>query len=207
MKQLLTRAALAAVLLAGPFALAGAAHADGHLLSEKVPSGTYTMDPQHGYVTFSYSHLGFSNPTLHFRTIDASIELDADDPAASNVNVTIDAESIDSGVEVFDGHLVGERWFNTAQFKDITFVSTALVQSEEGAGTLTGDLTIKGITKPVTLDVTLIAAGEHPAHQRDTVGVQATGMVLRSDFDLGAFAPAVSDEIAVTISGEFNLAE
>lgn len=201
------RHCLAAALVAGAFILPGSAAADGHLLSEKVPSGTYMLDPNHGYVTFSYSHLGFSNPQLRFGTVHAEIELNADEPTSSGISVSIPVDSIDSGVEVFDGHLRGDRWFNAAEFADITFVSTELTQTDEGTGTLTGDLTIKGITKPVTLDVELIAAGEHPAHKKDTVGVNATGMVLRSDFDLGAFAPAVSDEVTIAISGEFNLEE
>lgn len=203
MKRFITSAALAASVA---FAGIGIAAADGHLLSEKVDAGTYQMDVTHGYVTFSYSHFGLSNPQISFKTVDAQITLDADDPTASQVNVTIAADSIDSDVPVFNEHLNSDNWFNTAEHPEITFVSTGLTQSEDDhdAGTLTGDLTIKGITKPVTLDVTLLGAMEHPLSKKDTLGIQATGSVLRSDFDLGAYAPAVSDEIAITISGEFN---
>lgn len=202
MKRILISAALGATFMAGALALPAAA--DGHALSEKVPTGAYKMDPGHGYVTFTYNHLGFSNPQLRFRTVDANLDLNADDPATSSVAVTIAANSIDSGVDVFDDHLNSADWFNTEEFGEITFASTALTQTEHGSGTLTGDLTIKGITKPVTLDVTLIGAGPHPLNQKNTVGVEATGTVLRSDFDLGAYAPAVSDEVHITISGEFN---
>lgn len=169
-----------------------------------VPTGTYKMDTEHGYVTFTYSHIGFSNPVVQFETVDANLELNADDPAASGINVTIDPASVDSGVERFDGHLVGEDWFNVAAHPTITFVSTGLTQADGTTGTLTGDLTIKGITKPVTLDVTLLKAGTHPLSQKPTVGVEATTTILRSDFDLGAYAPAVSDEVTITVSGEFN---
>jgi len=201
------RASAKASLLAASLAFAGAAFADGHALSEKVSSGDYVMDVTHGYVTFSYNHLGFSNPQLRFRTVDATLDLNAEDPAASTVNVKIAADSIDTGVDIFDEHMNSADWLDTATHPEITFVSTALEQSDSGTGTLTGDLTIKGVTKPVTLDVTLIGAGPHPLNQKETVGVEATGTVLRSDFDLGAYAPAVSDEVKILISGEFNKVE
>jgi len=201
------RASAKASLLAASLAFAGAAFADGHALSEKVSSGDYVMDVTHGYVTFSYNHLGFSNPQLRFRTVDATLDLNAEDPAASSVNVKIAADSIDTGVDIFDEHMNSADWLDTATHPEITFVSTALEQSDSGTGTLTGDLTIKGVTKPVTLDVTLIGAGPHPLNQKETVGVEATGTVLRSDFDLGAYAPAVSDEVKILISGEFNKVE
>lgn len=201
MKRLLTTAALATSMA---FAGIGIASADGHQLSEKVSAGTYKMDVTHGYVTFTYSHFGLSNPQVSFKTVDANITLDAEDPTASAVNVTIAAASIDSDVDVFNEHLNSDNWFNTAEHPEITFVSTALTQADGTTGTLTGDLTIKGITKPVTLDVTLLGAMEHPLSKKDTLGIQATGTVLRSDFDLGAYAPAVSDEVTITISGEFN---
>lgn len=176
-------------------------------LEDKVVSGTYSMDPTHGYVTFSYNHLGFSNPQLRFRTVDAKLTLDAENPAASSVDVVIDATSIDSGVDVFDEHLNSTDWLDTATFPEITFASTGLTQIDETTGTLTGDLTMKGITKSVTLDVTLIGAGMHPIAQKDTVGIEARGTVLRSDFGVAAYAPAVSDEVHILISGEFNKTE
>ncbi|MEL7129219.1 MAG: YceI family protein [Pseudomonadota bacterium] len=203
-----SRTSLAAALLAGSLTLAGSASADGHALSEKVSSGTYVMDKTHGYVTFTYSHFGLSNPQISFDNVDAVLTLDADDPTKSSVNVTIDAASVDSGVEVFNDHLNNdEKWLNTGTFPEITFVSTGLTQADDSTGTLTGDLTVKGVTKPVTLDVTLLGAKEHPISKVETVGVQATTTILRSDFDAGAFAPAVSDEMVITISGEFNKAE
>lgn len=211
MKRLFVSAALASTLLIAP---AIADHNGDHAHSEEahglaIASGTYSLDPQHGYVTFTYSHLGLSNPQISFKTVDANIALDAENPAASSVNVTIAADSIDSDVPIFNQHLNSDNWFDTAKHPEITFVSTSLTQDAEDAnkGTLIGDLTVKGVTKPVTLDVTLLGAMEHPLSKKDTLGINATGTVLRSEFDLGAYAPAVSDEIAITISGEFNKVE
>jgi len=208
MKRFMTRTAVAA-LLAGGLALGGIASADDHALSEKVSAGTYQMDKSHGYVTFSYSHFGLSNPQISFKDVDANITFDPENPAASSVNVTIAANSIDSDVAVFNDHLNSENWFDTAKFPEITFVSTSLTQdaADSAEGTLTGDLTIKGITKPVTLDVTLLGAMEHPLSKKDTLGINATTTVLRSEFDMGAYGQAVSDEVTITISGEFNKTE
>ena len=200
MKRILASAALAASLLVG------AACADEHLLAETVPTGTYKMDPTHGYVTFTYSHFGLSNPQIAFQSVDANLTLDAGNPAASSVNVTIAANSIDSDVDIFNEHLNSDNWFDTAAFPKITFVSTGLTQDAEDhtKGTMTGDLTIKDVTKSVTLDVTMLGSvAEHPVKKVPTIGVEATTTVLRSDFGLGAY-PAVGDEITITISGEFN---
>lgn len=209
MKRFITHSALAATLLAGGLSMVSPAQADEHALSEKVSAGTYVMDKTHGYVTFSYSHFGLSNPQVSFKTVDANVTLDPENPASSAVNVTIAANSIDSDVEIFNEHLNSDKWFDTAKYPEITFVSKSLSQDAQDhtKGTLTGDLTVKGVTKPVTLDVTLLGAMEHPLSKKDTLGINATTTVLRSDFGLGAYAPAVSDEVTITISGEFNKAE
>jgi len=90
----------------------------------KVPSGVYTLDSSHGYITFTYSHLGFSNPRVGFNSFDTKLELDSDDPENSTIGVTIDASSIDSRVAEFNKHLNGSDFFNTAEHPTITFEST-----------------------------------------------------------------------------------
>ncbi|MBL4854097.1 MAG: YceI family protein [Robiginitomaculum sp.] len=169
-----------------------------------VPSGAYTMDKTHGYVTFSYSHFGLSNPQLRFRDIDATLVLDADVPENSQLNVVIDAASIDSGVDVFDEHLNSPDWFNTAKHGKITFKATGFTRSSAAAGTMSGDLTIMGITKPLTLDVTLLAAKLHPFTKVPAIGIEARGTLKRSDFGLGNYAPGVTDKVDLLISAEFH---
>ncbi len=168
-----------------------------------VPSGTYTMDKTHGYVTFSYSHFGFSNPQLRFRDIDAVLDLDADKPESSNLTVMIDAKSIDSGVDVFDEHLNSSDWFDTAKYGEISFKSTSFTRASATTGSIAGDLTIMGITKPLTLDVTLLVAKPHPFKKVPALGIEARGMLKRSDFGLGKYAPGVSDQVDLFISAEF----
>ncbi len=168
-----------------------------------VPSGTYTMDKTHGYVTFSYSHFGFSNPQLRFRDIDAVLGFDADKPETSNLTVMIDAKSIDSGVDVFDEHLNSPDWFDTDKHGEITFKSTNFTRASATTGTMSGDLTIMGITKPLTLDVTLLVAKPHPFKKVPAIGIEARGTLKRSDFGLGKYAPGVSDQVDLLISSEF----
>ncbi len=168
-------------------------------------SGTYTAEAKHRYITFSYSHGGYSNPWLRWREWDADLNWNADDPASSSVNVTIDATSIDTGVDVFDGHLKGERFFDVENHPQITFVSTSLEQTSDNTGKMIGDLTIKGITKPVELDVVFRKDGFDTRKSLYKLGFSASANVLRSDFDVDFLAPSVSDEVVITIEAEFIL--
>ena len=172
-----------------------------------ISSGTYVNDDTHTYVTFSYSHMGLSNPVLTFTDVDATVILDASDATKSTLNVDIDPVSISSGVDEFNSHLESEDFFDVKKFTDISFKSTKLTMSSDTTGTVTGDLTIKGITKPVTLDVTLNGAMVHPMKNIDAFGIEATGSVKRSDFGLGAYVPVVSDEVDLAITVEFLKAE
>ncbi|MEM6512321.1 MAG: YceI family protein [Pseudomonadota bacterium] len=169
-----------------------------------LPSGTYKVDPRHGYLLFSYSHFGLSEPQVGFNAFEAAIDLDADDPTQSGVEVTVDVASVDSRVDVFDDHLRGEDWFDAEAHPEITFSATSITVSEGGYA-ISGDVTIKGITKPVTLSASIASLENHPIQRVPAIGVSATGTVNRSDFDLGAYAPAVSDEISLTIEAEFLL--
>ena len=166
-----------------------------------ISSGEYVMDKTHGYVTFSYSHLGYSHPILRFDDVEASVTLDTGNPAASSLNVAIDPASVNSGIEKFDTHLKSGDMFDVESYPGITFTSTAI---DLDAGTLTGDLTIKDVTKPVTLDVTLNGAGEHPMKGSDHFGITATATVDRRDWGLDYFAPAVGTDVDIRIEAEFE---
>lgn len=190
----LIRSFCAATLLALPFSVS----AD---LSD-VPSGEYTLDSSHGYITFTYSHLGFSNPRVGFNRFDTKLVLDSGNPENSTIEVTIDASSIDSRVSDFNEHLNGSDFFNTAEYPTITFKSTKVEATGENSFAVTGDLTIRGTTKPVTLATTINKAANHPMRNVPTVGVSASAKLLRSAWDLGAYVPAVSDEIELSIEVE-----
>lgn len=169
----------------------------------EAPSGTYMSEERHRYITFSYSHNGYSNPWLRWRNWDATLDWNAENPSASSVSVVIDATSIDSGVDVFDGHLNGENFFDTANHPEITFVSTSVQQTGETTGTIEGELTIKGTTKPVTLYATFNNAGFDQRKNAHKLGFSGKTTVKRSDFGVDLLAPAVSDEVDIVIEAEF----
>lgn len=170
-----------------------------------VPSGEYGLDKTHGYITISYSHLGFSNPHVGFDSFEVSLHADADNPENSNVNVLIDAKSINSRVEEFDGHLNDSHFFDTANYPEITFASTGITSTGENTFDITGNLTMKGITKPVTLNATINKAAEHPMSGVPIIGVTAIAQVLRSEWGLGYAVPMVSDEVSIFIDVELPL--
>lgn len=172
-----------------------------------VPSGNYQVDPTHAYVNFQYNHLGLSNPTLSFDDFTVDLELDNAAPANSTVSVSIDTDSILTGSSIWKDHLTSDGWFNTAEFPTITFESTSVEMGDAGMYKVTGNATVKGITKPLTLDVTINAAMNHPMSGKPVIGLDATGSLLRSDFGLGKFAPNISDEVALNISVEMTKGE
>jgi len=181
------------LLVAALFAFSGAA------LAAPV---TYKLDPNHTNVIAQWSHFGFSNPSAHFGKADGTLVYDADDIGASSVQVTLPLAGLNSFVSEFDDHLRSADFFEAEKFPGATFKSTKVESAGEGKLSVTGDLTIKGITKPVVLDVTLNKVGEQPMAKRAAIGFDATGTVLRSDFGLGKYAPAVSDEVKLRITTE-----
>lgn len=167
-----------------------------------MPSGAYVLDKSHGYITFMYDHLGFSTPHVGFRSFDVSLDLDPANVENSKVSVLIDATSVDSRVDVFNGHLNGEDFFDTANHPEITFTSTNITATGANTFDITGDLMIKGITRAVTLNATLQKADMHPMRKVASIGVTADGTLSRSDFGLSRGVPNIGDEVTLHISVE-----
>lgn len=163
---------------------------------------TYKIDPTHTDVIAGWSHFGFSNPIAHFGQVDGSITYDPANVAASKVEVTIPLAGLNSHVPAFDEHLRSDDFFDAAKYPTITFKSTSVKANGKGKLLVTGDLTIKGITKPVTLKVTINKIGLQPMAQREAAGFAATATLKRSDFGLGKYAPNVSDEVTLSITTE-----
>ena len=166
-------------------------------------AGVYAADQGHAYITFAYDHMGYSRPRLQWAEFDAELNWNPDAPEDSAVEVEIDARSIDSRVEEFDKHLKGERFFDVSNHKKITFVSTGVERTGPTTGVMTGDLTIKGETRPVSLDVVFNKAG---ATQEGTpkLGFSAKTQLLRSEHGLGMFVPFVGDAVDIEIEIEFD---
>lgn len=168
---------------------------------------TYRIDPNHTDVIASWSHFGFSNPVAHFGQVDGSITYDPDNVGLSSVDVTIPLAGLNSHVAKFDEHLRGADFFDAEKFPDIRFKSTKVQAAGDRKLRVFGDLTVKGVTKPTVLDVTLNKVGPHPMTKRPTIGFDATTTLKRSDFGLDKYAPNVSDTVQIRITTEASVAK
>lgn len=162
----------------------------------------YVIDPGHTQVEFTWNHFGYSNITARFDKMEGSIVYDAEKPAASSATVKIAIDSVDAGVDKLDAHLKSPDFFDATKFASAEFKSTAVEAAGEGKLKVTGDLSIHGVTRPVTLDVTINKIAEHPMTKKPTAGFDASTTIKRSDFGVGAYAPNVSDEIRIEITTE-----
>lgn len=167
----------------------------------------YEIDPTHTQVQFTYSHLGFSNITGRFDQVQGDFRFDVADPTQSSVTITIPVQSISTGVDKLDEHLLKADFFDAAQFPTATFTSTGVTAAGEGKLAVAGDLTIHGVTRPVVLDVTINKIGEHPMRKRPAAGFDARATLKRSDFGVGAYVPMVGDEVTLSITVEAFQAE
>lgn len=162
----------------------------------------YTIDPSHSQVEITWNHLGFSNITARFDALEGRVVYDAENPSASSVSATVRIDSIDSGVDKLDQHLQADDFFDAAKFPTAQFTSTAVAVAGEGRLKLDGDLTIHGQTRPVSFEVTINKIGEHPMRKVPAAGFDATATIRRTEFGVGNYAPAVSDEIRIEITIE-----
>lgn len=162
---------------------------------------TYVIDTNHSMPRFEYSHLGYSLQLSRFDMVSGKITLDRAAKTGS-VDVTIDAKSVNTGSTLFNGHIQGEDFFDTAKYPTITFKSNKVNFDGEKVASVDGDLTIKGVTKPVTLTVNSFLCMPHPMLKKDACGATATTKVKRTDFNMGKYAPYVSDEVTLTIPVE-----
>lgn len=163
---------------------------------------TYKIDANHTDVVASWSHFGFSNPIAHFGKVDGNITYDPANVGASRVEVTIPLSGLNSHVPDFDDHLRSGDFFDAEKFPDITFKSTSVKAAGKGKLKVTGDLTIKGTTRPVVLNVTINKIAVQPMAKREAAGFSATTTIKRSDFGVGLYAPNVSDEVKLSITTE-----
>lgn len=167
----------------------------------------YTLDAGHSQIVFSYNHLGFSTTYGMFSGFDGEIMFDQEDPANSSVNVSMPVNSMLTGWEERFTHLMSPDFFNAGDGDMITFTSTGIEVTGDGAAKITGDLSINGMTKSVVLDTVLNQSAAHPMSTKPAAGFDATTTILRSDYGLGKFAPHVGDEVKVMISIEAAKAE
>jgi polyisoprenoid-binding protein YceI len=164
-------------------------------------SGSYVIDPLHSFARFEYNHWGYTTVGGRFDKTSGKIAIDTDKKTGS-VDVVIDARSVSAGSDEFNTHLQGPDYFDTAKHPTITFKSNTFTFEGDRLDRVEGDLTIKSITKPVTLVLTSFLCKMHPLFKKDYCGANATAKIKRSDFNAGKYAPFVADEVLLSISLE-----
>lgn len=162
---------------------------------------TYAIDGTHTFPRFEYNHLGFSNQSHRFNKTSGTLVLDTAARSGA-VDIVIDARSVETGSALFNQHIQAEDFFDTARHPTITYKSTAVKFEGDKPVAVEGNLTIKGVTRPVTLTVTGFHAMPHPMLKKPALGANATARVKRSDFNMSKNVPYVSDEVTLTIAVE-----
>jgi len=162
----------------------------------------YEFDKAHTSILYFVEHMGLSEMQGEFRAFDGELLIDAADITKSSVNVSIDAASVDMDHDKLNEHLKAKDFFDAANQPKLTFKSTKVESTGENALAVTGDLTLLGVTKPVTLALTSFHTAPHPMLKKDAIGANASTVIKRSEFNAGKYAPHVGDDVTITVSQE-----
>ncbi|MVO14763.1 YceI family protein [Parasedimentitalea huanghaiensis] len=162
----------------------------------------YLLDAPHSQIVFSYNHLGYSTSRGLFSGFQGEVMFDQENPEGSSVTVSMPAQSMFTGWQERHDHFMSKDFFGADENELISFKSTKVEVTGETSALISGDLTLNGITRPVVLDTVLNQMGDHPMVGKPWVGFNASASILRSQFDLGKFAPFVGDEVTILISIE-----
>lgn len=180
------------------------------LLAASLPAAAaqkYDIDQNHTKLTFSWNHLGFSNPGASLEKFSGDFELDTADLTRSSISVTFPLEGLHTGVAKLDDDLKAPGFFDAAKYPDITFKSTKVEKVGVDGLKITGDLTVHGVTRPVVLNGKVNKIGDSPMGKGPSAGFEADATLKRSEFDVGKMVPAVGDEIKVHITLDSHLAK
>ena len=162
---------------------------------------TFVIDNDHTFPSFSYSHFGYTVQSSRFNKTSGKIVLDKAAKTGS-VDVTIDTKSVDTGSTLFNEHIQGADFLDTAKYPTASFKSTSVTFDGDKPATIAGNLTLKGVTQPVTLKVTGYQLMPHPMLKKDAIGANATTTVKRTEFGAGKYAPYVGDDVTINIAIE-----
>ncbi|APX83770.1 hypothetical protein BV511_02910 [Methylorubrum extorquens] len=207
--------ALAALLLAGfAFAAPGGLHAQEAAQGTppaltkdpgQVKAGRYRLDPAHGKITWSISHLGFSTYYGQFTEVSGDLVLDPAAPAKSSLSVKIGTGSANGLNDKLNAHLKQPDFLDVGKFPEATFVSTSVEPTSPTTARVNGTLTLRGVAKPVSFDATFNQAGVNPVDKIYSVGFDGWTVIKRSEFGVNAFLPLLGDEVSLRLEGEFKL--
>src|SRR3990167_1019442 len=169
-----------------------------------VQAGDYTVESTHTQVQFSVNHFGINDFYGTFPGASGSLSINPKNLAAARLDVTVPVSSVSTTNKTLDEELVSADWFDAAKFPTMHFVSTKVVKTGPKTATISGNLTLHGVTKPVTLNASFNAAAVNPLRKAYTLGFKASGRIKRTDFGVSKYAPLVSDETTITITSAFE---
>lgn len=172
--------------------------------TKALKSGQYALDPTHASILFKIDHLGFSNYIGRFELFDASLNFDEENPSLASVEATIDMASLDIANDSFAETLLGPDWFDAGRFPQAVFRSGAINVTGQNTGTIAGELTLKGVTAPISLDVTFNGGARDLIRSAYIVGFSATGTIDRTIFGIDRFAGVIGNDVKIEIEAEFS---
>ena len=200
MKNAIVPLALTAGLLLGA---AAQAQSPASSNAEKVTRGGYVVEPEHTQVLFSVGHLGFSNYDGFFSKASGTLKLDPKALTATALDVMVPVESVSTTSAVLDKELRSNEWLDAAKYPAIHLSATKITRTGPNAATIAGNLTLHGVTRPVTLKARFIGAGADPLSKAYTIGFEAKGTIKRSEFGVKTYLPLIGDDVSLTINAAF----
>jgi polyisoprenoid-binding protein YceI len=190
-------------------ALSGAALAQTDALVRdplQVRSGSYVLDPAHGKITWSVDHMGFSTYVGQFTNVAANLDLNVRNPAASKLDASVKMDSVGTFHQGLDTHLKTSDFFDTAKYPTATFRATGIRMIDADSANITGNLTLRGVTKPIVIEADFNQAGVNPVDKMYSVGFDGRAKIKRSDFGINYGLPVLGDEVILHFEAEFKQA-
>lgn len=172
----------------------------------QVRPGAYVLDPDHGKITWSVSHLGYSTYYGQFAGLTGNLTLDPKSPEKSQLSVSVPLGGVITGSTRLNEHLAAPDFFDTTKFPTANFTATKVEPTSPTTARISGNLNLRGTVRPLAIDATFNQAGIHPVDQRYTVGFDGRAVIKRSEFGINAYLPQLGDEVTLRIEGEFKAA-
>lgn len=201
--RVLARVFIGALLLAAAASCAALVTPEPVATRKALRDGAYSLDGAHASVVFKIDHLGFSTYVGRFEALDARLDFDADDPGAARLEAVIEMGSLDIANDEFAATLAGPDWFDAAQYPEARFVSRSIEITGENTGIISGELTLKGVTRPVALATTFNGGARDLIRGAYVVGFSATTTIDRTAFGVSAFSGVIADDVRLEIEAEF----
>lgn len=198
------------IAVAGAAVLSTTAIAQGDGLTQnpvEVRSGDYVLDASHGKITWSVDHMGFSTYVGQFTDVEAKLDLDTANPAASRLEAVVQTDSVGTLNEQLDAHLKTADFFDTAKYPTARFEATSIRLTDRDSAEVTGNLTMRGITRPIVFAADFNQAGMSPVDKKYTLGFDGRALIKRSDFGMQYGLPMLGDEVTLHLEAEFKLVE